>query len=585
MSRTIAHITALGLMAALATACGDGVTEPAGGGEMLVGFTPSIIDFGDARGAEVRLENRGNSAVGSIRLVPGPVTDTAGDAVAGVQLQALPVDIATLEAGESVPIDVSLVLTATPPAGRYRASLEARAGGDSLGALAILFRIASPPPPGSGTSVAITGGPASPRQGDVATYTVEVRDSTDALISDSSLTWSVLPSSAGLLKPDGRFVGYVTGAARIVATVDDAADTLSITVTARGVSDPSGFTVVGRGVESSRFTSDLWVQANIAYTGTWTCRDGIFCGDRLIVWDVSNPAAPIRVDEIVVDAQIVNDVKVRSDGAIAVITHESSSDQLNGITLLDLSDPAHPQSITRFTAGLEAGVHNVWIEGDYVYAAVDGGGSGLRVLDISDPGSPILVASYYAGSSFLHDVYVRDGLAFLSHWDAGLVILDVGHGIAGGSPQDPVEVSRIVTAGGQTHNAWYWPAAGYVFVGEEDYATPGIMHVIDVNDLEDPIEVATFGVTGTTPHNFWLDEDRAILYLAWYENGLRALDVSGVLMGQLDRQGRQIASIQTGSDGCPGGVGTACAWAPQLYDGLVYVSDMSSGLWVVRPEF
>ena len=33
-----------------------------------------------------------------------------------------------------------------------------------------------------------------------------------------------------------------------------------------------------------------------------------------------------------------------------------------------------------------------------------------------------------------HDVYVRDGLAFLSHWDAGLIILDVGNGMAGGSP-------------------------------------------------------------------------------------------------------------------------------------------------------
>ena len=62
--------------------------------------------------------------------------------------------------------------------------------------------------------------------------------------------------------------------------------------------------------------------------------------------------------------------------------------------------------------------------------------------------------------------------AFLSHWDAGLIILDVGNGIAGGSPASPVEVSRIKTVGGQTHNAWYWPAAGYVFVGEENFGRP-----------------------------------------------------------------------------------------------------------------
>ena len=186
-----------------------------------------------------------------------------------------------------------------------------------------------------------------------------------------------------------------------------------------------------------------------------------------------------------------------------------------------------------------------------------------------------------AGSSFLHDVYVRDGLAFLSHWDAGLVILDVGNGVAGGSPSSPTEVGRIVTAGGQTHNAWYWPQAGYVFVGEEDFDTPGIVHVVDVSDLGVPVEVASFSVTGITPHNFWMDEARGILYVAWYETGIRALDVSGRLSGELDRQGREYTALQYDGPGggCAGGSGT-CSWAPQLHDGLIYLSDQNSGLWV-----
>jgi hypothetical protein len=103
-------------------------------------------------------------------------------------------------------------------------------------------------------------------------------------------------------------------------------------------------------------------------------------------------------------------------------------------------------------------------------------------------------------------VYVRDGLAFLSHWNPGMVILDVGHGIAGGSPVNPVEVSRIPDLQGQTHNAWYWPEAGYVFVGEEDFSTPGIMQVVDVRNLREPRVAATYSVPGQPPHNFWLDE-------------------------------------------------------------------------------
>jgi hypothetical protein len=422
----------------------------------------------------------------------------------------------------------------------------------------------------------------------VVGFMVEIRDSVGAPVAGVTASWSVLPSSAGTITAAGRFVGYTPSTARIVASVGRLADTLTISIAERGAGSGRGanasFEVIGSGTPTSRFTSDLWVHGSFAYTGTWQCR-GSICGDRLLVWDVMAPAAPALVDSVVVDAIVVNDVKLSGDGTIAVITHEGSSDGLNGVTLLDLGDPAHPNVIRRFTSELESGVHNVWIDGDYVYAAVDGPGNGLRIIDISDPSTPRVVGRYFAGSSFLHDVYVRDGLAFLSHWDAGLVILDVGHGISGGSPSNPVEVSRIPTAGGQTHNAWYWPATGYVFVGEEDFQTPGVVHVVDASDLENPSEVATFRLPGATPHNFWVDEERAILYAAWYENGLRALDVNGELLGELDRQGREITNIQYGSGtGCVASAET-CSWAPQLHEGLIYVSDMNTGLWVLRPDF
>ncbi len=289
---------------------------------------------------------------------------------------------------------------------------------------------------------------------------------------------------------------------------------------------------------------------------------------------------------------MVNDVKVRADGVLAVLSHEGSADRQNGVTLLDLSDPLHPAPIARFTASLERGVHNVWIDGDVVYVAVDGSdpASGLRVLDVSDPANPAVVASFYGGPAgggfgqFLHDVYVRDGLAFLSHWDAGLIILDVGDGVAGGSPQAPIEVGRVGTAGGDTHNAWYWPARGYAFVGEEDFSTPGIMHVVDATDLARPREVATFASPGTTPHNFWLDEAAEILYMAWYEQGIIALDVSGELLGELNRQGREIARLRYDGAGSCTASGT-CTWAPQVHQGLVWVSDMNGGLLSLRLDF
>ena len=578
-------IIAAGLAAlSLAFACSSNNStgpEDSSGTPDLV-FDPVSLDLGEGRESSITLENRGDGAAGPIQLLPGPVTRGDGSPVAGAQLQVVPGEIATLNPGSTRTVTLSLVLSGTPAPGAYQCSLEARVQGTTLGAMNVTFSVAAPPPAGTGHTVTISAGPADPRQGDVVTYVAETRDSTGALVTDVALFWSVTPGSAGLMTGDGRFVGYAPGAARVVASIGGDSDTLDIDVTGRGLG--GSFSVTGTGPVTSRFTSDVWVHGDYAYTGTWSCRNSA-CGDRMHAWNVSNPASPVLTDAVLVNARVVNDVKVRADGTLAVITHENSNDGLNGVTLLSLSDPAHPSVITRFTSGLESGVHNVWVEGDYVYVVVDGVGNGMRVLDISNPASPSVVASFYAGTSFLHDVYVRNGLAFLSHWDAGLIIVDVGNGIAGGSPTNPVEVSRIQTAGGQTHNAWYWPATGYVFVGEEDFDTPGVMHVVDASDLSDPKEVATFRVPGTAPHNFWLDETRGILYAAWYENGVRAIDVSGVLLGDLHQQGREIASsIYGAGSGCFGGSAT-CTWAPQLHNGLIYISDLNSGLWVLQPGF
>lgn len=581
---TLTALPALGSAAAVglgALACISDAAAP--GPQPAIRFSVRILELGESRAGTVALRNEGTAPAASLTFAAGPVTDSAGAAVPGARLEVAPPQLSSLEPGRFVILGVRVELTTPLDPGAYGATLEARAEGVAADSLAVTFRVPAPRPP-PGPSVKITAGPDSVRQGDVVSYAAEARDSAGAPEDPASLRWAIVPPDAGLLTQEARFVAYTPGTVKVIASTGRAADTLEVRVTPRGLS--GSFSIVGHARHGLRFTSDLWVHGNHAYTGTWGRRvvDSVaYVGDRLFAFDVSNPAAPALTDSVSLDARTVNDVKVRTDGALAVATHEGSSDNRNGITLLDLADPAHPRVITRFTEGLEAGVHNVWIEGTFVYAVANR--DGLRIIDIANPAAPHTVASYYGGSSFLHDVSVRDGLAFLSHWDAGLIILDVGHGIAGGSPTAPREVSRIATDGGHTHNAWYWPAGGYVFVGEENVQRPGFMHVVDVRDLRNPKEVATFRVPGATPHNFWMDEERAILYLAWYENGVRALDVSGELLGALDRQGREIAFSRYAGEGpCFSGRGT-CTWAPQLHRGLVFVSDPNVGLWVLRPEF
>ena len=439
--------------------------------------------------------------------------------------------------------------------------------------------------------VQIDSSPGTIRQGDVAQLVGTVTDAAGAQ-SPISISWRVSPSTNGFVDDDGRFVGYLAGAVRVIAEAGGDADSVTIDVTGRGLS--GSFSPAGRGLVPERLTSDLWLFGDFGYTGSWGQHPLTGAsGNALYAWDLRDPLNPIRTDSVIVSALTVNDVKIRSDGSIAVLSHESDPSGQNGVTLLDLADPLHPTFLARVTATLGNGVHNLWIEGDYIYAVVDGTGlaDGLRILDISDLSNIRVAASFYAGSSFLHDVYVRDGLAFLSHWNAGLVILDVGNGIVGGSPDNPVEVSRIEpetrsgVGSAQVHNAWYWPEEGYVFIGEEDFSTPGIGYVLDVTDLRAPRQVATFAVEGSPPHNFWLDEEASVLYVGWYTQGLRALDVSGTLLGALEEQGREIASIRYDGPGSCGAANGTCSWAPQLHGDHLFVADLNSGLWVFSRDF
>jgi hypothetical protein len=90
--------------------------------------------------------------------------------------------------------------------------------------------------------------------------------------------------------------------------------------------------------------------------------------------------------------------------------------------------------------------------------------------------------------------------------------------------------------------------------------------------------VAFFHVNGAGTHNFWMDEERQILYAAYYNAGVIALDVSGTLSGNLSTQGRVLSQIK------PGGNGNTYTWGVQLANGSLYAIDMLSGLWQLGLE-
>ena len=400
--------------------------------------------------------------------------------------------------------------------------------------------------------------------------------------------WSVSGSGAQIETEgaEGVFVAERPGTYRITAMYGEGrAAVATAEVTTR--IEEAELVKIGRGAAADHHSGDTWVFEGVngrdyAYVGT-------FMYDWMKAWDVTDPSSPVLTDSIQLDARRINDVKIHPDNHIGIVTREGASDRRNGIVILDLADPAHPAIISEYKRTVPGGVHNVWIEGDLVYA-VHNGTRDIHIIDISDPAAPDEVGRWGlppSDTKSLHDIIVQDGYAYLSYWDDGAVMLDVGAGTHGGTPTEPAFVSRFKYPIGNTHTAWR--AGRYLFVGDEifpddwDEDAPiearGYIHVLDMVDPENPVEVARYEVPEAGAHNIWVEGDR--LYVGYYQAGLRVVDISGELRGDLYRQGREIAVLKT-TDAETTVPNWGMTWGAQIHKGHIFTSDLNSGLWVVK---
>ena len=454
--------------------------------------------------------------------------------------------------------------------------------------------------------VVIEGDLEAPRTGDVLRLRVDAYDAGGELVLDVPVDMTFMARPDDTLGPGAsgqieavpgtarawRFVAEQPGRYTFVASSGGAVGRRTVRANSRDVAGE--FEFVGHAPVRDTHTSDLWVWEGLdgrdyCVTGTWGAN-----GDAHF-WDVTDPANMERIATVTIDARTVNDVKVSADGRICVLSREGASNRKNGIVLVDVTDPRDPKILSGFDDELTGGVHNVFIDGNQVYAL--SAGARYDAIDVSDPGSPRKVGTYKVADRAkpsIHDVWVEDGLAYSSNWSDGVHIVDVGNGMRGGSPQNPVKVSSYAYPSGWNHAAFPYrqPETGRFYVAAGDEAFPyglnvtgkptrprGWIHFVDFTDLDSPVESARYQVPEAGTHNLWIED--GVMYVAYYNAGLRAVDVTGELMGDLYRQGREIAWFLP--DDPEGFVANApMAWGPQPHKGHIFFSDWNSGLWAVK---
>ncbi len=457
-------------------------------------------------------------------------------------------------------------------------------------------------------SVRLDSNAASARTGDVIRFDASALDAQGDKVSDMPIEYTFRArtvdhangsASSGMITEDGRFVADLPGEYTIVASAGNQVAMETVRIEPRNAKKL--VEIVGRGRVADRKTSDLWVWEgpngrDYAVTGTWGAEGHAY------FWDVTDPANIYMAATVRVDARTVNDVKVSEDGSICIISREGASDRRNGFVILDCSDIENKgvPVLARYDDEMTGGVHNVYIYDDHVYALSSG--QRYDVINIEDPTNPHRVGRFELDTPghSIHDVWVENGIAVSSNWTDGIVVVDVGGGGRGGSPTNPVQVGQYAYPSGWNHAGFpYWNKDGkfYVFAGDEHFPADrnpqgidrfsgpavnaaGWIHVIEFDEnFENPREVARYEVPEGGTHNFWIEDD--VLYVAYYNQGVRVVDISGELLGNLYTQGREIAYFLPDD---PEGfkANAARTWGVQPFKGLIWVADNNSGLWAIR---
>jgi len=455
----------------------------------------------------------------------------------------------------------------------------------------------------------------SVKTGDVVHLTAVARSATGDAVGDAKIDWSFIytpddstsaPGGAGIIDraPDGTplFVANAPGRFTILAQSGAAVSRTVLDVAPRDV--VRRITVTGRGVVNTTATSDLW---------PWTGKDGRdYClvgtwgGDGYgLVFDITDMNNIVKTDSIKIDARTINDVTVSPDGRYGVLAREGASNRVNGVVILDLANPAHPTIAATFNQELTGGVHNLFATNDYLFAI--SGGEKYVIIDVRDIYQPKYVSEYKHPNARIHDLWVRDGIAYSAQGGVGAVLVDVGNGKWGGTIEKPKLISTFAINSGHEIFPYVQQSTGktYLFLGDEEMnragrvwegtnyretlgqsggvaqTSGGYVHIVDATDPMNMKKVGRYHLEDYGAHDIIIEDD--VLYQAYYDGGVRVVDVSGELLGNIAHQNREIAVFKSFD---PKGLTANASFVMNAmpWKGRVLFTDFNSGLWAAKLE-
>ena len=297
-------------------------------------------------------------------------------------------------------------------------------------------------------------------------------------------------------------------------------------------------------------------------------------GDGFSVISLADPANPQLVYSDISARSLWRDLKTWK--GYAYVVNETGG----GLEIFDLN--ALPDSVRKIPSYRGDSfplntAHNLYIDSNgvaYLFGTNNGAplNTGTVMLDVdTDPENPAELGNY--DSLYLHDGYVRDDILYgAAVFDGTLQILDVS------DKQNPRYLGSVVTPSSFTHNVWLSDDGNTAFTTDE--VSGAFITSYDVNNpalIQELDRIKTQNTTNVIPHNTHVLND--FLITSYYTSGVSIVDASKpeilVETGYFDSSPNFSGGTFNGNWGA----------YPFLPSGLVLITDMEEGLFVLDPNY
>lgn len=242
--------------------------------------------------------------------------------------------------------------------------------------------------------------------------------------------------------------------------------------------------------------------------------------------DITNDLS--EAEEIASFEGLANDVTWRDVKTYSHYAYGVADGDTNSLQIFDLQ--YLPDSVLKVfdSPTLSESSHNIYIAGDRLYFCANQinqnkSSQALHVFSLADPAFPVELRAFdksYFGNELLHDIHVRDNIAYCSAGYGGLYIYD----LSDIQNEQLLGVLDVYPDQGYNHSSWLSDDKTKLVVADE--VPSGLaMKLFDISDIENIEFLDRFkSHNQATPHNPFIVGD--FIIISYYMDGVVVFDQS-----------------------------------------------------------